>query len=493
MHPYFLICLNPCFYKGEWMIKLGRNEYRDKVYGCWMGKNIGGTLGAPFECRTWVNCLSFYHKLPGEAAANDDLDLQLVWLKMMEDRGVNPGLSDFADYWKKCASPYPWNEYGFCNRNLARGLRPPVSGCFENHYIDEMGSPIRSEIWACVAPADPQLAASLAWMDSSLDHTGGEGRWGEMFWAAAESAAFVVTDPMTLIKIGLSVIPISCNIARSVREAVWCYENKLDWGEARERIATIFGHVQPCNAIPNHGFSAIGLLYGKDYGDILCKAVNCGFDTDCTGATLGSLLGIMGGTAGIPDEWKKPVGDAITPCVQTVMDGLPKTITELTERTGKIAEKLLKERSGTSELSDKTVVPADLLSLLFRNEKTRYLLAFDNNCAVENADGVEIALHYGGEPVLYPGIEKTLDVSVRKDGSAAMPEIEIRAPAGWSVSKPEKVQGLGRFSVSAKTVENKNTLEITVKAEGKTAKANFTLLGPGAIKSLPAAQSAPQG
>jgi hypothetical protein len=23
-------------------------EYRDKVRGCWTGKNIGGTLGAPF-------------------------------------------------------------------------------------------------------------------------------------------------------------------------------------------------------------------------------------------------------------------------------------------------------------------------------------------------------------------------------------------------------------------------------------------------------------
>jgi len=174
------------------------------------------------------------------------------------------------------------------------------------------------------------------------------------------------------------------------------------------------------------------------------------------------------------------------------MDGLPKTITELTERTAKIAEKLLKERSGTSEFGEKAVLPENILSLLFRNEKIGKLLTFDNNCAVENIEDAEIALHYNGEPVLYPGIEKTLDVSVRKGGSAVMPEIEIKAPAGWSVSKPEKVQGLGRFSVSAKTVENKNALEITVKAEGKTAKASFTLLGPGAVKLLPAAQSAPQ-
>ena len=27
---------------------IDRGEYRDKVYACWLGKNIGGTLGAPW-------------------------------------------------------------------------------------------------------------------------------------------------------------------------------------------------------------------------------------------------------------------------------------------------------------------------------------------------------------------------------------------------------------------------------------------------------------
>ena len=30
-------------------MKLGFGEYKDKVRACWLGKNIGGTLGAPFE------------------------------------------------------------------------------------------------------------------------------------------------------------------------------------------------------------------------------------------------------------------------------------------------------------------------------------------------------------------------------------------------------------------------------------------------------------
>jgi hypothetical protein len=34
----------------------------------------------------------------------------------------------------------------------------------------------------------------MAWKDSSLDHTGGEGTYGEMFWAALQAAAFVEKD-----------------------------------------------------------------------------------------------------------------------------------------------------------------------------------------------------------------------------------------------------------------------------------------------------------
>ena len=39
------------------MIELGVSEYQDKVYGAWLGKNIGGTLGAPYEGKKYVNSL----------------------------------------------------------------------------------------------------------------------------------------------------------------------------------------------------------------------------------------------------------------------------------------------------------------------------------------------------------------------------------------------------------------------------------------------------
>ena len=46
------------------------------------------------------------------------------------------------------------------------------------------------------------------------------------------------------------------------------------------------------------------ILYGKgDFAKSICIAVQNGFDTDCNGATVGSICGIMNGIDGIGKEW----------------------------------------------------------------------------------------------------------------------------------------------------------------------------------------------
>ena len=455
------------------------SEFRDKVYACWLGKNIGGTLGAPYECRRHTHALTYYDPVPDQAAPNDDLDLQLVWLQALEQEGLDPPLPVLADYWARHAASYPWNEYGFFMRNYTRGLRPPIAGCFENYFVDEMGSPIRSEIWACLHAGDPQSAAAVAWRDSAIDHAGGEGTCGEMFWAAVEAAAFVETDPMTLIHIGLNMIPLSSHVARAIREAVWCHQNGYNWGNARERLASRFGHLQPCNAVPNHGFIILGWLYGNSFGDRLCRAVNCGYDTDCTGATLGALLGILGGTAGIPAEWRDPIGTDIVLHKFTRGLDAPATLEALTDRTVALAHRAAADKAEV-RFERATSLPDDCLTRLFRNDKARRARRGDIHAAVAMCGPRQVSLHYGGEPVLRPGIGKQVRITV--EGEPA--EVDLEVPQDWSCRRLEP----GRFELFTEgVVSDRNEVVVRLGDES----VGFAMLGPGEARGFPAGGKVP--
>ena len=61
------------------------------------------------------------------------------------------------------------------------------------------------------------------------------------------------------------------------------------------------------------------LLYGKgDYAKSICMAVETGFDTDCNGATVGSVLGMANGISTIPDYWMQPIKDTLQTTIMGV-------------------------------------------------------------------------------------------------------------------------------------------------------------------------------
>ena len=279
---------------------------RKKIIGCWLGKSVGGTLGGPFEGLDGPFSLTFYDPVPTSMLPNDDLDLQVVWLeRLLQSNGVLTART-LADAWLEQVHFYP-DEYGVCINNLERGIYPPLSGCFDNPFRAGMGCAIRTEIWACLAPGNPDLAAALASEDSCVDHAG-DGLYAARFFAALESLAFVCNDRDKLLNEALSRIPAECRVARAITDTCVWWAELGDWAAVRRRILDNYGVENWTDVAPNLAFTVLGWLAGNgDFGASICAAVNCGCDADCTGASLGALLGILD-PDGIPEKWLEPIG-----------------------------------------------------------------------------------------------------------------------------------------------------------------------------------------
>ncbi|MBE5761284.1 MAG: ADP-ribosylglycohydrolase family protein [Clostridiales bacterium] len=444
---------------------LSKEAYRDKVRGCWLGKNIGGTLGAPFEAVRSAADIEFYtHDLTVGALPNDDLDLQLAWLNACERFGTAVDAKILSEYWISAVTPN-WAEYGVAKTNLRLGLEAPLSGGFENAFKDSNGAWIRSEIWACLMPGHPELAVRYAYQDAIVDHAD-EGVYAEVFTAALESAAFSTNDKDELLKIALSYIPQNCDIAKAIGIVKDCYSKGMTWKEARiellTRIPDSFGSQlrkpNPDNlptapwgydAPANIGIVVLAWLYGEgDFERSICIAAGCGEDGDCTTATIGSIMGIMLGASGLPEKWLEPIGDEIKTCslnIRTDMVKIPQDITELTDRTIKLMPTFMRgkfdmfkqggeiEMSEGENLLDSPVRKWTIKPYYFKDEYPESFMTFTGEntmmkISVTAKDGINI--HEGETRELLLHAE---NVSAFV-GNQLWLNLRWILPEGWSVS-----------------------------------------------------------
>ncbi len=275
------------------MRRIGYEKYLDKVKGCFAGKAAIGTMGAPYEGVKMRMELKYRSEMTDAMLPNDDLDLQVLWLDVVQKYGADftprQLLRRFCEY-----CDYSPGEYAVMRKNYQCGIYPPYSGSYRNDFYREgMGCPIRSEIWACLAPGEPGKAAEYASRDGILDHSG-ESVFAEMFFAAAEAEAFFEDDLLKIIQAGLSVIPSGCKFAGLVKYVVWLCGRYDDMETVRAFILDKYGHPDCTNMFQNMGITLAALLLcGKDPIKTGLTALNCGFDTDCTCASAGAMLGII--------------------------------------------------------------------------------------------------------------------------------------------------------------------------------------------------------
>ena len=440
------------------MVRLNRATMEDKIYACWLGKNIGGTIGGPFEGKKELLDVQGFVSEKGEPLPNDDLDLQLVWLCAMEEVGpYQLTARELGEYWINYLPPH-WNEYGIGKANMKAGIMPPLCGELNNErWKHSNGAWIRSEIWACLAPGFPQVARRYAFEDACIDHGMGEGTVAEQFTATLESLAFFATDIRAVLEEALEAIPAESRVAKAVRLVMEGYDRGDDWKDVRNALVEQSADIGWFQAPANVGFVVLGLLYGEgDFKKSMLYAVNCGDDTDCTAATVGAFLGIFYGTAGIPKDWAEYIGDKIiTISVDRSYRRVKslETCTELTKRVLQMIPTVLTANEIPAELTDGETCLEEAPCFAINSEKRRFdyeknPLSRGRYCIdVWNNAMLWVRAEFDRDPQLLPGESVTVTLhAVNKLPSPLNFDIRLILPEGVTADRQ-----YGRFYVDHKT------------------------------------------
>ena len=363
----------------------------------------------------------------------------------MEREGVNNiSANVLAEYWLAMISPH-WNEYGIAKTNLALGLLPPMSGQVDNEkWCTSNGAWIRSEIWSALTPGIPDLAVKYAIMDATVDHGLNEGTYAEIYTATLESLAYVCGDVRTLIDRALEYIPEDSKVSRAVRFAIECYEKGIEYKVARDKIVEFTKELGWFQAPNNLGFVTIGLLYGEgDFKKSILYTVNCGDDTDCTAGTVGAILGIIGGTKAIPEDYKNFVGDDI---VTISINGsyvkqAPQTCSELTDRVFKLVPDVMKSNFIDFEFTDEDVPMQEVAMQHFKKKAYETLARSKYSYTVDSYSQYSVVVELDKHPRVNAGDERkvkiTFDANFRLQESKKL-KLRLILPEGWIVDKYQK-------------------------------------------------------
>ena len=322
---------------------------RKKLLGAWTGRACGCLLGKPVEgirsdefipllketgnypmhryifstditdevrshYKFWLINKAYADTVDG-MPVDDDTNYVVLAQKIVEDYGKDFDSEDVAKTWMKYQSVF---SYFTAERtafvNFTRGIQPPASAMYKNVAREWIGAQIRGDYFGYICPGDPEAAAEMAYKDARISHVK-NGIYGEMFASAMIACAAVTDNIEDIILGGLAQIPSTSRLYEAVMKILDGYKNGVTVDECFDIIHADYDeHTDHgwCHTISNAMIVTAALLYGEgDFGKSICCAVGMAFDTDCNGATVGSILGMRNGIDGIDECWKKPVNGKI--------------------------------------------------------------------------------------------------------------------------------------------------------------------------------------
>ncbi len=351
-------------------------ELKNRIYGAWLGRCAGCMLGKPLEPLGYnptmmLDILKAHNAypitdyipwfdtgLPSHIALNwwnelkpctrgnircsvrdDDTDYTILGLYYLEKFGAEFSSKNVAETW---LSRLPYHQVYTAERvayfNLVNNLEPPLSARFRNPFREWIGAQIRADGFGYVTPGWPEKAAEFAYRDASVSHVK-NGIYGEMLMSAIISAALVSQSSEEAIDTGISEIPKTSRLFDAVQKVrTWVKEDNNP-EKIIERIHAEYGKYHCVHTINNAALVIMALCYSDlDYEKGITLAVTGGYDTDCNGATVGSIIGAIVGADALPKKWIEPLNDTLE---SSVIGYHVNKISELAERTLQQAKMLI--------------------------------------------------------------------------------------------------------------------------------------------------------
>ena len=340
----------------------------DQMLGAWLGRSVGCALGKPLEYEPymsgtatepgWKHIQKWFAGadawpirgyVPEHSRAeadgltlapwgrgcerenlramvtDDDLRYTVLGLLLLEEKGLEWDSWDVGKHWHRyltyqqmcTAETQAYLNFAHCTSHM-RGAKPadwPMRQgwvrTYLNPYREWIGAQIRVDSLAYGAAGNPHMAAELAYRDASFSHVK-NGVYGAMFVAAMIAAAFVETEAEQIVAAGLAEIPRNCRLAEAVQQAVSMAHDAHGPLDLVSRMWDAFQHYHPVHTINNAALVAAALVFAQgDFQTAITTAVLGGWDTDCNGATVGSIMGAMLGAAALPAAWVAPLHDTL--------------------------------------------------------------------------------------------------------------------------------------------------------------------------------------
>ncbi|MFQ5823571.1 MAG: ADP-ribosylglycohydrolase family protein [bacterium] len=310
---------------------ISKETLKDKIKGGWAAQTIGVTFGSPVEFRYNSTMIPDYQTIPwhkgslketyrNEPGAYDDIYMDLTFVQVLEDEGLDAPAQSFADAFAH-AEYKLWFANQTARYNILNGIAPPQSGHWLNNpCADDIDFQIEADFAGLMSPGMVNSAVEIC---DKVGHimNYGDGWYGGVYVAAMYALAFVSDDINYVVEEALKVIPAESKFAQCMSDVIrWHKENSEDWKETwfkvhrkwSQDIGSPLGVFEAFNidAKINAAWVLMGLLYGdSDFTRTYQIAARCGDDADCNPATAGGILATMKGYKNIPEFWKQGLAE----------------------------------------------------------------------------------------------------------------------------------------------------------------------------------------